>query len=106
MVRQLFSAAFDGCDGAALTVQALEKDVVVVGSGAAGMCAAIVASLEGLDVLLIEKADVFGGTSALSGAGTWIPLNHLGASLGVADDKQKVMTYIRNVCGDTVPTAM
>lgn len=87
-------------------MQIIEKDVVVVGSGAAGMCAAIVATLEGLDVLLVEKTAYFGGTTALSGAGTWIPLNHLGARLGVADDEEKVMTYLRNVVGDAVPEVM
>ncbi|MES2534681.1 MAG: FAD-dependent oxidoreductase [Pseudomonadota bacterium] len=86
--------------------QSIEKDIVIVGSGAAGMCAAIVARLEGLDVLLVEKTKFFGGTTALSGAGTWIPLNHLGAQLGVADDKEKVMTYLRNVVGDTVPEVL
>lgn len=44
----------------------IEKDVVVVGSGGSGMTAAIVAATQGLDVLLVEKTVLFGGTTALS----------------------------------------
>lgn len=52
-------------------------DVVVVGSGAGGLVAAITAAYNGQKVLLVEKSDVFGGSSALSGGGLWIPNNHV-----------------------------
>ena len=51
-------------------------DVIVVGSGAGAMTSAVVAADRGLSVLVIEKSDKFGGTSAISGGGIWIPNNH------------------------------
>ena len=60
-------------EGAAHQNSAPEFDVIVVGSGAGALLAAIRASDEGLKPLVIEKADLVGGTSALSGGGIWIP---------------------------------
>ena len=53
----------------------IDCDVLVVGSGAGGMVSAIRAHDLGLKTMLIEKADRFGGTSAVSGGGIWIPMN-------------------------------
>jgi len=50
-------------------------DVVVIGAGAGGMTAAAVAASEGLSVLLIEKTEFVGGTTAWSGGMVWIPAN-------------------------------
>ena len=55
-----------------------ECDVLVIGSGAAGLATAITARKRGLDVVVIEKEPVFGGTTALSGGVLWIPMNHHG----------------------------
>jgi succinate dehydrogenase/fumarate reductase flavoprotein subunit len=52
-------------------------DIVVAGSGAAGLTAALAAAAEGADVLLVERAGQLGGTTALSGGRVWIPCNHL-----------------------------
>ncbi|HEY6531359.1 MAG TPA: FAD-dependent oxidoreductase, partial [Acidimicrobiales bacterium] len=52
-------------------------DLVVIGSGAAGLTGALVAALGGARVIVIEKADQLGGTTAVSGGGAWIPNNHL-----------------------------
>lgn len=83
-----------------------EVDVLVIGSGAAGMCAAAVAKVQGLDVLLVEKTAYFGGTTALSGGGTWVPLNPQGQALGVKDSRAAVQAYLDQVVGDAAPKAL
>ena len=70
-------------------------DVIVVGSGAAALTAALTAASGGLSVLVLEKSDRIGGTSAMSGAGTWIPLNHHARAAGYADSEDEVLTYMR-----------
>lgn len=74
-----------------------EVDVVVVGSGAAGLAAALTAAAGGARVLVLEKAAVLGGTTAMSGAGTWIPANHHMLAVGLADSKDEALTYLRAV---------
>ncbi|HSV78555.1 MAG TPA: FAD-dependent oxidoreductase [Ramlibacter sp.] len=69
-------------------------DVLVVGSGAAGMSAALTARLEGLDVLLVEKAPVFGGTTARSGGWLWIPGSTQAKNAGVVDSPEAVRDYV------------
>jgi succinate dehydrogenase/fumarate reductase flavoprotein subunit len=80
----------------------IEHDVVVVGSGGSGLTAAIVAALHGLDVLLIEKAEYFGGTTALSGGGIWVPGSRLAAEAGFADRRDQAFAYAREVVGPTI----
>ena len=62
-----------------------EFDVVVVGTGAAGLSAALAADANGAKVLVIEKADVVGGTTAMSGGCIWAPRNHKAEQLGIED---------------------
>jgi len=69
-------------------------DVIVVGSGAGGMLAAIRAHDLGLKVLLIEKSDRYGGTSAVSGGAIWIPNNSESPN---EDSTQKALDYLRSV---------
>ncbi len=70
-------------------------DVIVVGSGAGAMTAAITAADQGLSVLVVEKSDKFGGTSAISGGGIWIPNNHYFKRMGGQDSHDKALTYLR-----------
>lgn len=72
-------------------------DVIVTGSGAAALVAALTAAHEGLNVLVLEKSDRIGGTSAMSGAGTWIPANHHAAAAGIADSTAEALAYLRTV---------
>jgi 3-oxosteroid 1-dehydrogenase len=67
-----------------------EFDVVVAGSGAAGMTAALRASELGLEVLVVEKSHKYGGTSATSGGVIWIP-NH---GLGTDDSREQALQYL------------
>ncbi|MFS8102239.1 FAD-dependent oxidoreductase [Lentzea alba] len=63
-----------------------EYDVVIVGSGAAGLVAALTAAARGLKPLVLEKSDLIGGSTALSGGGLWIPANPLLRGTDNADD--------------------
>lgn len=78
---------------------------MVVGSGAGGMVAALTARSEGLVVLLVEKAPWFGGTTALSGGGIWVPNNPTLVDAGVVDSDEVVLTYLRGLVGGAVEDA-
>ena len=82
-----------------LTAQS-EFDVVVVGSGAGGMTAAIRAHDLGLRSIVIEKSDRYGGTSAVSGGAVWIPNNSFITDL---DSDAKAMGYLQTVTEGQVP---
>ncbi|WP_162256376.1 FAD-dependent oxidoreductase [Sphingomonas sp. Root710] len=70
-------------------------DVVVVGSGAAALTAAMTAAVAGKSVHILEKTAWIGGTSAMSGGMTWIPTNHYAAEAGLADSTEEAMAYMR-----------
>jgi len=78
-------------------------DVVVVGSGAGAMTAALVAADRHGEVLIIEKSGEYGGTSAMSGGGIWIPNSHLAAQAGNADSEDEAFTYVRALSAPNVP---
>jgi len=78
-------------------------DVVVIGSGAAGMTAALTAAKQGLSCVVVEKAPTFGGSAARSGAGIWIPNNPVILAAGVPDTPAKAATYLAAVVGTDVP---
>lgn len=79
-----------------------EFDVVVVGSGGAGMTAALAAAKKGLSVVLVEKAPHYGGSTARSGGGVWIPGNSVLRRDGVQDTPEAARTYLRAIVGDVV----
>ena len=69
-------------------------DVIVLGAGAGGMTAAAVAASHGMRVLLLEKAPVVGGTTAISGGMVWVPNNSKMAAIGRADSRADAETYL------------
>ncbi|MBP3362753.1 MAG: FAD-dependent oxidoreductase, partial [Pseudomonas sp.] len=75
-------------------------DVIVVGSGAGAMTSALFAADQGLSVLIVEKSDKYGGTSAISGGGIWIPNNHYFAALGGQDSPELSMQYLKAATGE------
>jgi 3-oxosteroid 1-dehydrogenase len=82
-----------------------EVDVVVVGAGGAGMCAALAAAKQGLDTVLIEKSAYFGGSTARSGGGVWMPGNYALKAAGQVsdDDLAQAKLYLDSIVGDDVP---
>jgi 3-oxosteroid 1-dehydrogenase len=81
-------------------------DLLVVGSGGGGMTAALVARKLGMEVLVLEKTEFFGGSTARSGGGVWVPNNYLLAEDGVDDSFEKAQLYMQNTVGDRVPQEM
>lgn len=75
-------------------------DVLVIGSGAGGLAAAVTAGKLGLDTIVAEKDAWFGGTTALSGGWLWIPCNPLAVRAGVQDSLDQVRTYLRHEVGE------
>ncbi|NRP52366.1 MULTISPECIES: FAD-dependent oxidoreductase [unclassified Marinobacterium] len=72
-------------------------DVVVIGSGAAGLSTALSSAQQGLKVAVFEKSSVIGGTSAWSGGWMWLPQNPYAKEAGIADSKEEVKRYLTSV---------
>ena len=75
-------------------------DVIVVGSGAGAMTSALFAAEQNLSVLVVEKSDKFGGTSAISGGGIWIPNNHYFSAKGGRDSFELTLQYLKAATGE------
>ena len=73
----------------------LACDVLVIGTGAAGLTAALTAAAAGCRVIIAEKTGLIGGTTALSGAAAWVPANHLATAAGIADSAEEALAHIR-----------
>ncbi len=82
-----------------------EVDTLVIGSGAGGLLAALVASHGGANTLIVEKTDKWGGTSATSGGGIWIPKSDQAAEAGFNDDLDHAFRYVRKLSAANVPDA-
>ena len=80
-----------------------EFDIVVVGSGAAGMTAALAAAHLGASAVVLEKTEAFGGTTARSGGGIWAPGNVVLRRAGVVDSPEQARAYLAHVTGGDVP---
>ncbi len=80
-----------------------EVDVVVVGAGGAGMSAALAAKKQGLETVLLEKSGHFGGSTARSGGGVWMPGNYALRAAGQADPIDESKRYLDSIVGDVVP---
>lgn len=79
-------------------------DVVVLGTGAAGLTAALAAAMQGASVLLVEKTDQLGGTTAISGGTVWIPVTPQAAAAGAPDSEAEALAYLRAGGGGTERT--
>jgi succinate dehydrogenase/fumarate reductase flavoprotein subunit len=83
-------------------------DVLVAGTGAAGLTAALTARRAGLDVLVVEKEPVFGGTTATSGGVLWVPGNHHSPAMqqatGQRDDVENARAYLIEETGNYIET--
>lgn len=75
-------------------------DVVVVGSGAGAMAAAVTAARNGLSTVVLEKTALLGGTSAYSGAAAWLPGSDVTRRAGSMDSTESGRTYLRSLLGD------
>lgn len=91
-------------EGSALADWDEECDVLVAGSGAGGVTGAYTAAREGLDVLLVEASEMFGGTTAYSGGGgMWFPANPFLLRAGTDDTVADALEYYTAVVGDRTP---
>lgn len=80
-------------------------DVLVAGTGAAGLTAAIAAAEQGLKVLVVESTDRWGGTTAVSGGGLWMPANPLMLRDGVQDSAEDALRYLDDVIDESGPAS-
>lgn len=78
----------------------IETDLVVMGSGAAGLSAAVTAAAHGCRVMVLEKAEVLGGTTAWSGGWIWAPCNPVAHRAGMVEDPAEPRRYLRAVLGN------
>ena len=85
--------------------QTYQTDVVIVGSGGGGMTAALVTHDAGLKTLIVEKTPYYGGSTARSGGGIWVPNNYLMRQAGVSDSLEEARIYMQATIGNRTPQA-
>jgi len=81
-------------------VSTLRCDLLVIGSGAGGLSAAVTAAHQGLKVIVAEKEPQFGGTTAWSGGWMWLPRNPLAVEAGIVEPIDEPLAYLRHELGD------
>lgn len=79
-------------------------DCVFVGSGGGALCAALAANAAGLQTLVLEKAEVIGGSTAMSGGVLWLPDNPASRRAGVQDGREDALSYFDNLVGHAHPS--
>lgn len=82
-----------------------DVDVLVVGTGAGALVSALTAARHGARTLIIEKSDLYGGSSAASGGGIWIPASDSALAQGQQDTPEEAFTYIKGLVGNQVADA-
>jgi succinate dehydrogenase/fumarate reductase flavoprotein subunit len=75
----------------------VETDVLIIGTGGAGLAAALAAHHRGARVTVVEKAAKAGGTTAVSGGVLWVPNNHHMKEVGIADSREEALRYTRRL---------
>ena len=100
------SAATPAAGGGEDITPCLECDVLVVGSGAGGLSAAVAAAHFGMRVVVAEKADVFGGTTACSGGWLWVPNAPQALAAGKGEGLERPRSYLRHILGNHYDEAM
>ena len=75
----------------------IETDVLIAGTGGAGLVAAIIAHDDGAKVTIIEKTNKVGGTTAVSGGIPWIPNNHHMSDVGISDSTEEAFTFMKTL---------
>jgi 3-oxosteroid 1-dehydrogenase len=81
-------------------------DVVVVGGGVAGLCAAIAAHDAGARTVLLEASALLGGTASWSGGAVWIPMNHCMTRAGRPDSREAALEYMQACAQGETPSAL
>lgn len=89
-----------------MTAPEPEFDFVIAGSGAAGLTAALTAASRGLSAVVLEKTEYFGGSTARSGGGVWIPGNAVLRKAGITDTPEQASAYLAHVAGESVPASL
>ena len=83
----------------------IDCDLLVIGSGASGLAAAVTAAWHGLRVVVVEKHEAFGGATAWSGGWAWVPGNPLAKRAGIHEDPQQPRTYLKHELGERYDAA-
>ena len=83
-----------------------EFDLVVIGAGGAGLSAAVFAAIDGAKVLVVERTEWVGGTTAWSAGTTWVPGTHHAAKVNASDTLADVTTYLNHAVGTQAPAAL
>lgn len=78
---------------------AAASDIVIIGSGAAGLAGALTACERGASVTVLERSPLIGGTTAMSGGLLWVPMNPKGGEIGFSDSRDRVIEYICTAMG-------